>query len=261
VYRGPLGASAPAPIALAAAGTSAGYPAFDAAGNLWVAARGRTIVEYAPPFANGEAPSFTISNNAVTDAYGLAFDANRNLYVTNAGSTPAVLMFAPPYTTAPIVGTLPNGSGTPDLRGAAIDSGFLYVADTNGAAVYSFATPFRTSGNVGFFALAAPLPGTSGIAFDAAGTLYLGNTAQNLVYAYPSPFAPGSSPAYSITSGITVPGGLAVGRRSAERSLAVDRARVPSRATRFGRKHESRHRSRAFVVATDGRQSHRVDLP
>lgn len=212
VFPGPLGASAPTPIVLAAAGTRAGYAAFDPAGNLWVAARGGSIVEYTPPFTSGKTASFTLTNAALTDAYGLAFDSSRNLYVTNAGTSGNVLMFAPPYTSAPLVGTLPSGSGAVDLRGAALDLGFLYVADSNGAAVYSFATPFRATGNVGFFALSAPLPGTSGIAFDAAGTLYLGNSEQNLIYAYPSPFGPGTSPSYSIASGISAPGGLAIGR-------------------------------------------------
>lgn len=214
-YPGPLGAALPAAIVLAPTGASGGFDAFDSpngtSNNLFVATQSTKVVEYTSPFSSGQTPALTITNG-ITSSYGIAFDAAKNLYVTNGDNniTQPVLMFAPPYTGIPLVGNIPT-TFTTALRGAAVNGSFLYVVDSNGAAIYRFATPFQGS-QVATLILTTPLPGIRGIAFDSAGNMYLSNASQNQIYVYNPPFSVGQSPAFTITNGLASPFGLAFGR-------------------------------------------------
>jgi len=96
--------------------TSVAYPwslTFDAGGNLWLAdAQNNRVLEYVPPFTNGEAAALVIGQsnfthgdtnrggsptaNTLSDPYALNFDADGNLSVADTNNN-RVLIFAPPF--------------------------------------------------------------------------------------------------------------------------------------------------------------------
>jgi len=95
-----------------AGATGFDYPwslAFDKLGNLWVSdIADWRILEFAPPFSNGESasvvlgfPTLTATANTnletdMTSPSGLAFDNNGSLFVVDTGGS-RVLIFAPPF--------------------------------------------------------------------------------------------------------------------------------------------------------------------
>jgi NHL repeat. len=99
----PSASSLFAPVALA----------FDSTGNLWLTDFGfNRVLEYVPPFSNGMAATTVLGQvdfmhgdpnqnsnrptaNTLTGPWGLAFDSNGNLNVTDTGNN-RVLIFKPP---------------------------------------------------------------------------------------------------------------------------------------------------------------------
>jgi hypothetical protein len=75
--------------------------AFDAGGDLFVAAGG-SVVEYAPPLV-ASSPAIATITGGIANATAVVLDPDANLFVGNsAGSANAVTEYAPPYTGAPI---------------------------------------------------------------------------------------------------------------------------------------------------------------
>lgn len=109
--------------------------AFDVSGNLWVADLGyNRVLEFVPPFSNGMDASLVIGASTFTQppeyqeipatanlfngVYGLAFDGNGNLLVSDGGNS-RVLVFTPPFSNGMSATTVigePNMSST--SRGA-----------------------------------------------------------------------------------------------------------------------------------------------
>jgi sugar lactone lactonase YvrE len=146
--------------------------AFDASGNLWVADFGNNrILQYKPPFANGMNASVVLgqanftSGGAATTNSGLfgphfiAFDSSGNLWVADALNN-RVLEFKSPFT---------NGMAASVVVGQ---------ADFVSSVVATTAT-----------SLAFP----TGVAFDSAGNLWVGDAANNRVLQFKPPFANGMS--------------------------------------------------------------------
>ncbi|MGA9207628.1 MAG: NHL repeat-containing protein [Terriglobales bacterium] len=164
----------PAPLA-AAVGGFVGGPvgvAFDSSGNLWVADFGNSrILQYQPPFATdmnaslvlGQA-DFTSSTAATTNSglrgpESIAFDRSGNLWLTDTYNN-RVLEFQPPFA---------NGMAASLVIGQA---DFVSSAAATTASGLDFPT---------------------GIAFDSAGNLWIGDTDNSRVLQFAPPFANGMS--------------------------------------------------------------------
>jgi sugar lactone lactonase YvrE len=130
----------------------------------------------------------------------MAIDANANLWVANFGSN-SVNEYAPPYTGSPILAVT---SGLNGPEGVAFDStGNLFVGNFTGGNVLEFASPYT-----GTPIATIATPGSAQLAFDSAGRLFAGSPAIGAgVQVFTPPFSSGSTPAFSITSGLaTAPG-------------------------------------------------------
>ncbi len=152
--------------------------AFDASNNLYFANSGAsTLTMLAPPYTG--APT-TVSISSV--AYGLTVSGT-TLFV---GKSAAVDIFSLPLTASSTpIATL--SSGISGVHRSAVDaSGNLWVANDTGGASYEgsieeFTKPF-TTGEAPAVTILMPVGGGSssynpfGIAFDAAGNLYVTNT-------------------------------------------------------------------------------------
>ncbi len=177
-------------------------PAFDPSGDLWTTTADDTFDEYKPPFANGMNPSLDTDN--IEAGWGIVFDAASNLYITDAGAG-HVEVFAPPYTGNPTVFPLPNGAGP---TGIAIIGSQLFVADTPHNAIVVFALPVSGSSTPSFsFAANDPLQ----LAADRSGKLYVCDSSGAAILVFAPPFSAASVPAVTVTHGLTVPTGVAVG--------------------------------------------------
>ena len=144
--------------------------AFDGSGNLWVIDYGNSrILEYKPPFANGMNASLVIgqadftSGAAAITSTGLdepefiAFDASGNLWVTDSNNN-RVLKYAPPFA---------NGMAASLVIG---QTDFVSSGSATTAAGFSYPT---------------------GIAFDRAGNLWIGDEGNDRVLAFVPPFTNG----------------------------------------------------------------------
>jgi len=178
----PFGGSMPA-VMLSASNGSLNGPAgiaFDRNGNLWVANNtGNTVVELAASqFATSgsPAPIVTLSpaSGSLDGPFGLAFDAQGNLWVTNRNANTVVefggTQLAASGSPSPIVTLSASGGSLAGPSAVAFDAGGnLWVANDIGRSVVEFgATQLRASG--------APTPvvalgglepsGPIGLAFD-----------------------------------------------------------------------------------------------
>lgn len=149
-----------------------GEPASDRVGNLWVADTGNNrVLAFAPPFTINMSASLVIGqrdlrSKALTASasnlyapYGVAFDAEGNLWVADEGNN-RVLAFDPPFHNgmgaSVVIGqqdfnknssnTTRNGLSYPG--GLAIDaSGDLWVVDSGNSRVLEFQPPFTSGMN------------------------------------------------------------------------------------------------------------------
>jgi sugar lactone lactonase YvrE len=146
--------------------------AFDHSGNLWVSDfLSNRILQFLTPFTNGMSASLVIgqadfvSNAVATTSSGLAapgliaFDAGGNLWVTDGGNNRA-LEFKPPF------------------------------ADGMAASLVIGQADFVSSGSA---TTASGLNFPSGVAFDRAGNLWLGDGFNNRVLRFEPAFANGMS--------------------------------------------------------------------
>jgi hypothetical protein len=251
IYSQPVtGASVPA-LNLANTGTGS-IATFDASGDLWVStylpSSVQEVNEFTPPFTNAQAPNLTVTTD-IFDPLGIAFDASANMYVIDSNSAPPqLLVYAPPYTGTPTDLNLPLG--TPAFAvGVAVFGTQLAVgveAQSAGARPHvgsiirhltSEWLPGRNHSSgvrrqeppVGGELLTYALPitvsstptatitqtGAEDVAFDASGTLYVGDFdvpgATGGVLVFDQPLSNASTYAFAITTGIDSPAGLNFG--------------------------------------------------
>jgi sugar lactone lactonase YvrE len=154
---------------------------FDSSGNLWVAdENNHRVVEFKPPFTDGEAasleigqPNFTTSITNATQStlsgpVSLVFDKSGDLWVSDFVDS-RVTEYKPPFTSG-MNASLELGQPAGDVQ---------FV--THGA---------RTPGA----GLADPLD----LAFDSAGDLWVDDRSNNRVVEYATPFVDGGSPSVVI---------------------------------------------------------------
>jgi NHL repeat len=202
----------------------------DGAGNIYVAdTQNSRILQFKPPFTNGMAASLvfgqpdfvtaacTTTQNGLCAAEGLAFDHSGNLWVVDSANY-RVLEYKQPFSTnmnaSLVIGQAnftSNGSATTSTGLnfpyfiAFDNSGDLWLTDTDNNRVLKFVPPFTTGmaaslviGQADFThggtALAANgLNFPTGIAFDRAGNLWIGDTDNNRVLEFAPAFANGMS--------------------------------------------------------------------
>lgn len=203
----------------------------DVAGNLWVSDWGNNrILEFKPPFTNGMAaslvlgqPTFAtsdmgISNSSLALPRGMAFDRDGNLWVADAYNN-RVLEFQPPFTdgmsASLVLGKTPNfGTGAcggptrglcEPLSLAFDGAGNLWVSDNINNRVVQFTPPFTESETPSLVIGQADLTTSTlgggntgldypwGIAFDAAGNLWVVDALNWRVLEFRAPFTNGEA--------------------------------------------------------------------
>lgn len=168
VYDQPFNQSAPTPNQTLTGG--AGLATFDGAGNLWVGTASGSVLEYKPPFSSPSA----IVTAGLTDAYGVAFDAAGNLYVSNGDASRNVLSYQPPYSGTPIA-VSPPGAGT--ISGVTVYNNTLFVGSSASGGstknqVYAYGLPLGQNSTPQFtidFGTCA----VGGLAVDGSENLYV----------------------------------------------------------------------------------------
>jgi sugar lactone lactonase YvrE len=229
-----LGASgSPAPaVTLSATGGSLNRPttlAFDASGTLWVGNVGsNTVVAFTASqlgASGSPAPAVTLSatGGSLNNPIALAFDVSGTLWVTNDVSS-TVVAFAPSQLTAsgspaPAVTLSATGGSLNAPEALAFDvSGTLWVGNAGSNTVVAFtASQLGASGSPMPTATLSPNAGSLnapvGLAFDASGSLWVANAANNTVVAFAASQLVGSgAPAPTVTlsgSSLAGPVGLA----------------------------------------------------
>jgi uncharacterized repeat protein (TIGR03803 family) len=136
--------------------------ALDKLGNLYVVNSGNATVEIFDPQGNGTV--FAHTPGAV--GYGVALDANNNVYVANSAVGNSVLKITNPGDVVSVFVGGPFSTNVLDPKGLAFDTaGNLFVANSGG-----FIEKFDPQGNgIKFATLNQPI----GLAFDSASNLYV----------------------------------------------------------------------------------------
>jgi len=174
--------------------------AFDAAGNLYVANNGSSLVSV---FNSSGASVASLGAGNLERPNGIAFDAAGNLYVANADGEPGLSNTIKKFTTAgALLATLTN---VINPNGLAFNStGSLYAANT-----------YPTANNVSIFNASGVFTGTlgsssdldapSGLAFDRDGNLHVSNFLGNSIVTYDT----SGNVVSSISGNLASPRGLA----------------------------------------------------
>lgn len=176
---------------------------------LYAAQFGATppLAEVLLPFSASSTVT-TPSPAALSSTIDVAFDSASNLYVSTKNDQ--VFVFAHPVTNASTPVATINLPGGGDPVYIAIDSANnLWVEDANNLKVYKFTGPFSgTTTPAPAVTLSTGLPSPEGIAFDAAGNLYVGNDSGN-IQIFTAPIANNASPTGSPLTGATTCRGIA----------------------------------------------------
>jgi sugar lactone lactonase YvrE len=213
----------------ATANATATYTLRPGSGGLWVANAGaKTVVQYTAGQLGSatSAPPATAIGTRADYNEGVAFDANGNLWVTQAALSNAVLE----YTASQL-----SASGTPTpavtLSGGSLDvpiglafdaSGNLWVANLAASSVVEFTvSQLASSGSatpaVALSASSGSLNGPVGLAFDASGNLWVANNGPNTVVEFTvSQLAATGSPTPAVTLSATA------GSIASPQSIAFD---------------------------------------
>ena len=253
IFTQPLTASS-VPSATMTNTGSAELAAFDASGDLWVATNAGSSIsevnEFKPPFTNAQGPVLTVATD-LANAVAVAFDGSSNLYVLNDGlvsGAPQLLVFAPPYSGTPTIQALPLGNpaealgvavygnqlaigvfsqslGARPLGGSIVRRGIspwpaarhhvtggLPPQAAGGGEILTYSLPITGSNSP-----TATIPQTEaeGVAFDASGTLYVGDAdtpgATGGILVFDEPLTNASTYSFAIVTGINGPAGLNFG--------------------------------------------------
>jgi hypothetical protein len=132
----------------------------------------------------------------VNAADGLCFDATQNLYVVTYGSASAILVYAPPYTSAPIT----VATGNSNVDGCAISTSTNQLA-VNVVGLFSgkvlvYNLPL-TAASVPAVTLTFSSSASTAVAFDTSGRLYVGMGSPSIAV-YQPPLTNASVPLFSI---------------------------------------------------------------
>ncbi|MBV8082086.1 MAG: hypothetical protein JO347_05010 [Candidatus Eremiobacteraeota bacterium] len=118
-FQAPLGGtSTPHAAAVIATGASPVGVGFDVKQQLYVSTLASGTQVFAPPFATGNAPKFTIAAPAgASNAFMLSFDSSGNLYVPfSSPGTGLLAVYNPPFSGAsPVAFTITNGMNSPNI--------------------------------------------------------------------------------------------------------------------------------------------------
>jgi sugar lactone lactonase YvrE len=202
----------------------------DNAGNIYVADYSNCrVLQFKPPFTNGMAASLVFgqpdfvtaacltTQNGLGGPTGLKFDHSGNLWVVDY-SVNRILEYVPPFTTgmnASLVigqadftssGIATTSTGLDVPYFVAFDnSGDLWVTDAINSRVLKYVPPFANGmaaslviGQTDFVSsgsatTASGLTKPTGITFDRAGNLWIGDSLNSRVLQYLQPFATGMS--------------------------------------------------------------------
>jgi hypothetical protein len=198
-YNAPLsGASVPAATFSNAGAGGTGQITFTPAGDFFVG--GTKVNMFTHPFSNASTPSSSISNPAITYAIAAPLDAAQNLYVVDEGSGTGgkLLVYAPPYTGAPIITAIAAGT---NYRKAAISPTQLFVTSVGGLQRVDVYNLPITAASVPAFSITNGANNPEAAAVDAAGNLYVGNLGNHTVTVYAPPFSAASAPTVTLTVG------------------------------------------------------------
>jgi len=193
---------------------------------LWVA-NGTNVLEYLPSqLAAGStqmAPHLVNNSTAFGAPQGVVFDASGDLWVIDGGTVaaggnvnPALYEFTPAQLAA--LGT--NNNPTPNItisspdfvfpqQAVFDDKGDLWVSDNGANAVYVFtpaqlgATSLKASPNVTITSNPA-FTGPLGIAFDAAGDLFVANNGTTTIFEFKQQSLPQSAGTVSLMPDVTL---------------------------------------------------------
>jgi hypothetical protein len=235
-FTAPLsGASVPAAAFNNGTASNNGNTVFTAAGDLWAATVSNRVNAFTHPFSNASVPSGFVTNAAMVSDIGTAFDAAQNLYIGNAGtgnaaacagtSSPGggcgsnLLVYAPPYTGAPIITpnviNFPYGSASTAYRKIAVTATQLFAASVANAPgrVDVYNLPI-TAASTPSFSLQSGVNTPEGLAVDASGNLYIGNLSDATVTVYTAPITSGSVPTLilKVSTGAFAIFGIAIGK-------------------------------------------------
>jgi hypothetical protein len=206
------------------AATNNGQNVFTPTGDLWAATVSNRVNLFTKPFTNASTPATFVTNAGMVSAIGLAMDGAQNLYVGNAGSGTAltcasgagscsnIMVFAPPYTGAPVIST--NVVSTA-YRKMAVSSTQLFIANVGGGGIGNvdvYTLPI-TAASAPAFSITTGINTPEGIALDSAGKLYVGNLSNATITVYTPPFSAASAPTASlqVSAGAFAIFGIAVG--------------------------------------------------
>ena len=217
-------ASAPSVTFANGSASNNGQNAFLASGGLGAATVSNRANLFSSPFSNASIPSGYVTDPSAVSLIGLALDSSQNLYVGNAGTGDAsactgtsqssggcgsdLLVYAPPYTGAPIVTpnviNFPYTGNSTAYRKLAVGATRLYAASVaNGTGrVDAYNLPI-TASSVPAFALTTGINTPEAVALDTAGNLYIGNLADATVTVYSAPITASSVPSliFKVSSG------------------------------------------------------------
>lgn|ERR1041384_5713408 len=184
-----------------------GFPAFGPDGKLYVATQGPRVLVYAAP-VTGATVADTIKDS-LHDAYSVAFDRQRRLYVDDPVGG-GVRVFDPPYTAAPAFSV---DSGIGSTQGMAIDAGGrLLVANQSFNKILIY-RPALSGGSEPADSIMTGTSSPEGIAIGGDGYLYVAGENDSTILVFHPPFSHASTPAVTVHgAGLVTPYGIAVGK-------------------------------------------------
>lgn len=216
VFNAPITGSTPAAAAFKnGTGPNVGEVVFNSAGDLFATTIGNSINLFTHPLTSTSTPSKVITDVSLTTVVGAVLDSNNNLIVGNqpnlGGSN--LVVFAPPYTAAPIVTAEIFGTS---YRHMAITSTQLFamssVVSMSRVDVYNLPI---TAASVPAFSITSGVVGGANspqaVAVDSNGNLYVGNISKGTILVYNPPFSAASSPSLTISASAAVQG-IAIGK-------------------------------------------------
>jgi sugar lactone lactonase YvrE len=170
--------------------------AFDTDGTMWVASQEDSVLIAFPPAALSASGVRTASvviassGGSVSSPIALAFDRQHRLWLANAQSGTIVRFDRAQLSSSgrPVPAVVVSGVGRP--RGLAFDAaGSLWVSDGHGSRVVKYgpaqlAVTGAPAPAVVLSSVETPLAAPSGLAFDAAGNLWVANLRRQSVVAF-----------------------------------------------------------------------------